>query len=588
MEKQIELYQQGDRERCLSFQMRSNLASLTDDQGLARLRFVFAGYRVAHASEGAWANWGDVLRLDPLQSEEAVSLIAGPLARMGVDCLDQAPSIAHRCGYQPAVLLKFGAQLIRQLVDRRVGGFREQLQVTPEDVLATFESKVVQDDIRSIVKQNFQGNDAGWIIFSALLLEFSDLAPRAGLTDAASRVLDRLKHVDPDTGWLQTDEGSSLGKINAYLRDFVERRLLVERVERGASSHFLRFPHHLPILVQPDTEPESVIRHLIADLRSRQGQPGSSTIRRALLAPEQAQRMAGVVLKHRDKELPVRAAVMCTLWPEAIEHSSVGVADRIGMISEQVIPVDQLHVRKELLVGEAPLAILRVPAEQLETVLSQRPISRKPPLLTGGVDLLRELIRRDMQSDELFEWCSLGRLSVPQVDWWFRRVRCIEFECRGALDRIMKGTGGIPLLLRRMDLSITQAGEGVSLTEPQFERAYELFESQFADVRASLVSGESAVRLTTRELEILRWVCHASQASPDRTGLVKDLLEEFEVYQEELGLPPVTPSDGPSLQLLQAAGFLPVDPDGSPRLPFERIVPVPQSDAVHQIARCLQ
>ena len=37
------------------------LSSLTDAQGLPRVRFVFAGYRVTNRSQGAWSNWGRVL-----------------------------------------------------------------------------------------------------------------------------------------------------------------------------------------------------------------------------------------------------------------------------------------------------------------------------------------------------------------------------------------------------------------------------------------------------------------------------------------------------------------------------------------------
>ncbi len=100
--------------------MRSRLESLRDDRGDVRARFVFTGYRVTQTNKGPWQNWGDVLRLRPLDPADAAALLVRPLARLGIDARAEAPSIAMRCGHQPAVILRFGQQLL-EVIERVVG-----------------------------------------------------------------------------------------------------------------------------------------------------------------------------------------------------------------------------------------------------------------------------------------------------------------------------------------------------------------------------------------------------------------------------------------------------------------------------------
>src|SRR5262249_14558379 len=139
---------------------------------------------------GPWAHWGDVLQLVPLSPEEAAELIAGPLARLGIDASAQADSIAFRCGYQPAVLLRFGEALLYRLEGRY--GYSEGRTVSAEDVAETFHAPAVQDEIRMVVSYNFQGNFLGRAVFAALLLEFAGLPPGQPLRHADEAVLDRL------------------------------------------------------------------------------------------------------------------------------------------------------------------------------------------------------------------------------------------------------------------------------------------------------------------------------------------------------------------------------------------------------------
>ena len=78
--------------------MRSEVQAHVDSQQLPRVRFLFAGYRTTNRSEGAWANWGEILTLRPLSLDEGARLVAVPLARIGIDASRQASSVAYRCG----------------------------------------------------------------------------------------------------------------------------------------------------------------------------------------------------------------------------------------------------------------------------------------------------------------------------------------------------------------------------------------------------------------------------------------------------------------------------------------------------------
>src|SRR5262249_18155458 len=264
VEAQLEEYEQR-REDCLTFRMRTDVESIRDVQGLPRVRFVFAGYRVTQTSEGAWANWGRVLTLQPLSHDEGRALVEGPLARLGIDGSGQADVIAWRCGYQPAVLLRFGEQLLRRLERTRPASARARVEVNEEDVSTVFAEPAVQDEIRTIVRNNFRGNSLGQILFSALILEPADMPPATGLDDAPRRLLDRLRAIDSDVTWLRGDDQFALGEITRNLRDFVERQLLLEDPVDGNVLYQLRFPHHLSILLQQDQT--AIIRQEIEGLR---------------------------------------------------------------------------------------------------------------------------------------------------------------------------------------------------------------------------------------------------------------------------------------------------------------------------------
>src|SRR5262249_32948892 len=138
---QLEEYERR-HEACLSFQMRSRISGARIDSAQRpRVRFVFSGYRATATYGGPWAHWGDVLHLAPLPADESAQLVAGPLARLGIDASEQADAVAFRCGCQPAVLLRFGEKLLERLEARR--GRHENLTVSADDVAETFHQQAV-------------------------------------------------------------------------------------------------------------------------------------------------------------------------------------------------------------------------------------------------------------------------------------------------------------------------------------------------------------------------------------------------------------------------------------------------------------
>src|SRR5262249_42509499 len=163
-----------------------------------------------------------------------------------------------------------------------------------------------QEDIREVVRQNFQGNRPGLIVFSALMMSFAELPPGEALDDAARRVLGRLKGLG-----LELD----LAAVTQQLRDLVDRHLLVEQREPGgAVSHRLKSPHPLGGLCQPDLE--GVLRQEIAAW----GGPTQSADgrQRALVSPQALRDLRGVVTQPPLPDLPVRAGVVASHWPEGV------------------------------------------------------------------------------------------------------------------------------------------------------------------------------------------------------------------------------------------------------------------------------
>ncbi len=573
---QLEEYEKS-KERCLSFQIRSEVVHRTDSSQLSRVRFLFSGYRATSKRDGPWAHWGDVLHLGPLSPEEAADLIAGPLARLGIDASAQADSIAFRCGYQPAVLLRFGDALLQRLENRY--GYSEGRTVSAEDVAETFHTPAVQDEVRMVVSYNFQGDFLGRAVFAALLLELARLPPGQPLSHADEAVLERLRQIDPDTSWLQADDNSARGQIAYQLSDFVKRQLLVEKQWHGETVHALMFPYHLSVLLVTDQELE--VRNAIQSLRGSGGGGGARV--GGLLPPRVRQDLHEIVGAAPEPGFEFRAAVLGSHWPQGVEQRSGGVPNRVGLDPSHVWPVaEALHPARRAL---PYLAALGASPDDLDALLRERLGGLAPPLVTGGADLLREVLQRMRGGDAAYEVCGLGRLSPAVLRWWFQRVRCLELPRDGDLNAIRQRTSGIPFLVRIVDELLVPPGKdggqlgGCNLSPETMQDALAEFDRRLAAEAPLLVGGPPAVRLTAREVELLQMIYVASVAhglagemAGQEVDLAASLGEEWaELYaegwrQEFPALPvPKALRDGPedevALQMVQMLGLVPIDPD---------------------------
>jgi hypothetical protein len=594
IEQQIEAYER-ERERCLSFFMRSTIEQDRDSQGLACVRFIFSGYRVTNTTEGTWANWGDVLRLTPLVPDDAADLVARPLARLGIDCGRQMRAIAHRCGHQPAVLLRFGECLLARVEQRFPIAARDRarVEVSDEDITITFEDDRIQDEIRTVVRNNFHGNPIGRVVFGAVLMAFLRLPPGQALTDAEYRVLDLLRDLsDGDLGWLGEGEASARGAIRMRLRDLVERQLLVERRGPGSvdPSFLIRFPHHLPTLTP--LSQEAGIRDEIRSLQ-RAGAADRAAERCEVLSRADVQQIREFAGWTELRVLPVVAS----LWPSALLHAGVGLPDRLGIDRDRVLPASSRMDATTTLARKRRTLVHDASPARLIEVVDAWPAAVALPVFTGGADLLRWAARAGQPSGSPWgdavcvEPFALGRWSLSTVSWWFTRVRGVNFPRPDAVEVVALRTSGIGFLVRLFDeLLFGEVGlsEGQDVGQDVFDRTLNLYEERLAAHVRALRDGDDATRLDPREIEILQMVVsvHADGKVTDLRECLMELWGEF--FQSTFAAPALEASDAPSLAVLQGLGLLPVRLDGPASLPLDRLAPLQTDDALFRVVEALR
>jgi hypothetical protein len=599
VEAELEHYQ-TKHEQCLSFRIRNEVESHLDANDLPRIRFVFSGYRVTNTSDGAWAHWREVLHLKPLDPADADDLVAGPLARLGIDLAEQTRVVSWMCGYQPAVLLKFGQELLRYLNEKYPPTQREHVVVTAEDVALVFNRDGVREEIRTVVRNNFQDNRRGLLVFLALLLEFAELPPGEGIDDVPGRILERLRAIEPDLSWLERQEGSALGEIAHRLRDLVARQLLVERRGPAGSVYHLRFPHHLPILCPPDQDGDQKLREEILAYRSggERLASGEGSVR-ALLGPKAMDDLRYVV-KTPFGDDPARAAVVASLWPAAVNHRSCGLPVLLGIDPSSVlsIPYSVLSTEDaERLLAAPRLAVLDASPDDLRDLLSKRSEALARPLVTGGADLLRWVLRTEEEAgDSNYLLYTLGRLGRPTVEWWFSRVRRLGLPGPSATEEVMRLTAGMPFLLRLFDQVLAPDGQDVlaeeEVTPDQFRAAVEEYRRRLPEAVRGLRDDGPALCLEARERDLLRMivaVCQAEDFACSAADLRIALTEGWsDLYQADCPLQPVTEADHVALLVVQLLGLVPCDPDQPLAAPVERLVPLKADDPLLTLTDLLE
>lgn len=557
VENQIRQYDES-RERCLSFRMTKETPGGLDARQLPRVRFVFSGYRVTDTREAAFANAGDVLRLAPLSEEDATQLIEAPLARMGIDAREVAPSAARLCGFQPAVLIRFGNTLLQQLQLRLSAAQRDGVVVTDEDVSNTYHQGQVRDEIRTVVDNNFQGNRTGRIVLWTLLDVFNGQLPGRGLPDAHEVVLARIRTIDSNTDWLRELDPTETGEIRRQLMDFANRHLLVESRDGGHTTYRLKFPNHLPVLLT-EGDPENQIRQ---DIERVRGSGQNAMLIRSILPTNNMDEIR-FALEEGKRELGVRLVVAGSHWVEPLQDDRGGLPDRLGYTPADVI--DNAQVAQG--VEADPLLVLNATPATAGLLAERRDRDKSVPLLIGGVDLLRWALAQSAIVDGVtLVQVGMNRVSEGRISWWFERLRGLHFERGDGLGQIAQTTSGIPLLLGIWDEALG-GGHGGDVDAAKLGAIGAGFDEALGGRARALVNGPGAVRLTPREIELMRMVVAVARNSSGSFDLQEELRDAWdELYRAE-AMPAAAaaytePDDAVALDVLKLSGLVPIGPDG--------------------------
>ncbi len=438
------------------------------------VRYVFTGYRSTSTWDGVWYNWGDVLELSQLGTDEAAGLIARPLARLGIDASEQAAEIAFRCGYQPAVLLRFGERLVERMAEE---GYHEGARVGHELVQDTFEDAKVATEIQGVVRSNFQGNPFGQAIFVVVLQE-SAKAPGHWLKGLDAAIVDAFQtHSAPGS------EPVSGNAIASQLRDMQQRKLLRHRRANEQSEYQLSIPHHLPTLLSDLDFPSEIKANLRAWRETDTAgettlSEGRSPIHRSDLATLRE------MLREDMAELVPDVVAIGSLWPVALTHEPGGIPDRLEL-------------------GRAGRSWKEARVSDLEHALSQ-PVTVRPLFLLGGIELLREGIAQKNRSPSRAEAFGPHRMSDGQIRWWFQRVLGVEFASEHVYDEVHLATAGVPLLVGEFQNSLLPEGApegGASLGAERVAAASAAYAARLTDRSFARAVGE---QLTDRERALMR------------------------------------------------------------------------------------
>lgn len=574
MERQIDEYDRR-QEDCLSFAIRSNVESHRDSTGLPRVRFLFSGYRVTHKSDGAWTGaWGDVLRLEPLHPDDAATLVRGPLERIGVKSSEIAHTIAWRCGYQPALIIGFCRQLLQQK------GLRARIDDVA--VAETFEHANVQDEIRQIIDSNFQGNKVGGVIFLTAIWAFSENGASKGITDLADHITGKLISIESDFGWLNVpDQKAALNRVESVVQDLVRRQLLrIETNTKGQRTYFARFPHHIPTLSRDlSRDPEGRIRLSIEECRNGDSRKAQGDPLEFILSLYSAAELetAKIAMASADPEMPLMGVVFPDNWIDACPVSLLTQND--------LLKVDATKGEFESLRETSrQRVIINCSGNFWNRQVLQGPL-HPPPFLIGGFDLLREVLTRELESDEFYLVLGIGRMSKATLQWWFNRKRALEFD-QGGLDAIYSATSGIPILVRAIDEIMKERGgvDGTNINNAELAGAFAELDIRFTQIASRLLDETNG--LMKRELELLRMICIASNAMSDEDS-IRDLLGWEELFAET-GFEVVAPRDMISIRLLQITGLVPLLGLAAGRSPIDKLARVPADDALFKLLNTME
>ncbi len=540
-----------DREGSLSFRMMKELPAQVDGSQLPRIRTIFSGYRVTNTRGGVWANAGDVLVLRPLAEDEAVQFLEGMLARIGIALGNHAPFVAMRCGFQPAVLIRFGESLVRRLKRSNRSADRETLSVSHEEVLATLGEQGVLDEIKTVVNNNFQGNRIGAVVFGATLLALKDLEPGLALTEGPTQVLAKLREIDPNSDWLERVDTSPLSEIERNLQDFIDRELLTvsDAPRFGVREYRLRFPHFLPVLTQ-QSEVALEVRQQIQAIR---GGASQRRVSQCVLSESALDTIR--YWYHQDNGNDCKLIVVGGHWTDALLDPKCGVPDRLGCErSSLALPVGSDEAAGLIRAGTQVFG--NVAVNLWKTFLDTD--AGKSLVLIGGLDLQRAARRYALDGGQVpVEVVTLGRLTEGTLTWWLEDARALHFKAGNSIAKIARATGLVPFLVGVFDKLLQQTA-GSEVSEREVEATLTLFDARMSDYAAQLSDAACSGGLSRREVELLQMAVQITEEVSEDFDLERDFQECWSLLgaQSTRGAPFSDPGDWLALKLLSEAGLL--------------------------------
>ena len=551
VEGQLSRYD-NDREGSLSFRMMKELPAQVDGSQLPRIRTIFSGYRVTNTRGGVWANAGDVLVLRPLAEDEAVQFLEGMLARIGIALGNHAPFVAMRCGFQPAVLIRFGESLVRRLKRSNRSADRETLTVSHEEVLATLGEQGVLDEIKTVVNNNFQGNRIGAVVFGATLLALKDLEPGLALTEGPAQVLAKLREIDPNPDWLERVDTSPLAEIERNLQDFIDRELLTvsDAPRFGVREYRLRFPHFLPVLTQ-QSEVALEVRQQIQAIR------GGASQRRVSQCVLSESALDTIRYWYRQETSnDCKLIVAGGHWTDALLDPKSGVPDRLGCERSGIaLPVGSDQVAVQIRAGKQVFG--NVSVNLWQTFLDTD--ADRPLVLIGGLDLQRVARRYALEGGQVpVEVVTLGRLTEATLTWWLEDARALHFKAGNSVARVARATGLVPFLVAAFDQLLKQT-VGSEVSELELEATLRLFDGQMSDYASKLGDASWSGGLSRREIELLQMAVQISEEVLEDFDLERDFQECWSLLEEQstISAPFSDPTDWSALKLLSETGLLP-------------------------------
>ena len=206
------------------------------------------------------------------------------------------------------------------------------------------------------------------------------------------------------------------------------------------------------------------------------------------------------------------------------------------------------------------------------------------PLLAGGADLLRWSLDEytEKRHDEV---ATIRRWSPEQLKSWFTDIYKIELAEPQVKD-MYQLTFGIPLLVGELHRRIipTHDAPPTWLGFAIWTRIKSSFEGHVSALAQELRNGSPAVKLTDREIALLKMIVIASDDST-QANIAENLSTGWTRYNHpEFGA--ITDSDEKSIALLQGLGLVPVRNEFGMR-PLHAILPIEKDDPIRGIANYL-